>query len=330
MRYYDIQVGSGTAVTRWTSFVNGQTDPGALLIELDAPVTSFASPVSNISLRIWGVSLQTISSASDFNSDLNATPPKAVPITISAGMKPGLPLASAAPPAGVIFSGSILAAFGNWIDTNQYVEFVITTDLNVSNLNNITLDWKQGQTLASAIATTLSGSPATSKYKPNIKISDKLVLGSDDQAVFPDIFTFAQHVRSVSQSIGGEGYAGVDLFLSDGVFNVFDGTSPTVSKAINFYDMIGQPTWIGPAQMQFNSVMRADLAVGDYISMPKGLYTLTAAAQTQALKYKSAFQGDFRIDQLRHVGNSRDPRAEAWITTVNCSPAATNPVFANG
>lgn len=315
MRYYEIIAGE----TKWTTWVNGQTDPGALQVDLEMPLSAFDAPISNFSVRVWGVSLQTISSASDFNGK---------PISIAVGMKPGLPLATAAPPAGVVFQGSILQAFGNWVQTEQYLEFVVTTNLNVTDANNIVLDGKKGQSLEDAVKQALTScAPALTV---DIKIDPRLILVADDPATFPDLFSFANHVKNLSQTIIGGDYPGVSIFLDSTAFKVFDGSADTNPKSINFYDMIGQPTWYGPAQMQFNCVMRADLTVGDIIKMPDGLYVLTAAAQTQALRYKSAFNGTFRINALRHVGNSRQPNAESWITSYFCSPTSTNPVFANG
>jgi hypothetical protein len=51
---------------------------------------------------------------------------------------------------------------------------------------------------------------------------------------------------------------------------VFDKTYQPSSIAIQFTDLIGQPTWIEPNTMQVKTVMRADLQVGSIITMPQG------------------------------------------------------------
>src|SRR6202012_5056198 len=90
VRFYDIVItdpDTGKQVKRFTSYLNGKTDPGALDIEIDLPVASFAQPMgsSGAFVRIWGISLADIGQASNLNGKR---------ISISGGIQKGLPLAN--------------------------------------------------------------------------------------------------------------------------------------------------------------------------------------------------------------------------------------------
>ena len=75
MRYYKIVITdptSGSVITppgfgglldgaSYTSYVNGQTLPGAWDIELDITSSNFAEPLGGGAVTIWGISRQEIS-----------------------------------------------------------------------------------------------------------------------------------------------------------------------------------------------------------------------------------------------------------------------------
>lgn len=312
MRYYRIEVSGddGTVTNTYASFVNGATDLGALQVELDIMVTTQATPIA-ASIKIWGVSLQTIAQASDFNGKQ---------IKVYAGMQKGLPLANPAQ-AGLVVQGTIYQAFGNWVGTSQWVEFIVVTNgAALGQKLNITMNWKKGAALADAIRQTLS--IAAPDYKLNIAISAKLVLGSDETGVFQNMAQFAQYVKDTSIAILGKDdmtYQGVNILVAEKAFTIFDGTTQSAPKQIAFTDLIGQPTWIDPATIQVIAVMRADLSPGDYVQLPPAQTTTTAASQSQ-FRDKSVFQGAFLVSEVRHVGNFRQPDAQAWVTAMNCSP----------
>ncbi len=77
MRWYSITAGSQS----WDS----EGDPNALNVEMDITVID-ADTFKSAEITIWGIPLQTISQATNF---INQS------FTLSAGMKPGLPLATA-------------------------------------------------------------------------------------------------------------------------------------------------------------------------------------------------------------------------------------------
>jgi len=311
VRYYRIEIGGDIPAT-YTSYVNGAVDPGALQIELDITEYPFATPAGNSMVRVWGVSLQTISQASDFNG---------APINVYVGMSKGLPLANPLQ-AGLVCSGTILQAFGNWIGTDMTLDLIIIADGGATqgDPKNFVFNWKKGQPLNEVISSTLA--TAYPSYTSQINIDPNVVLSQDETAYFQTIEQFAQYIKSMSATVIGGTYAGIDIVLKDGQFNVYDGTTQQNPISINFTDLIGQPTWIGPNIIQFNTVMRADLSVGDYIKFPTTQVTTTAPSQSQT-RDKSAFQGVFAINYVRHVGNSRQPDAQSWISTFNCYPVTT-------
>jgi hypothetical protein len=314
MRFYDIQIG-GDYPIQYTSFVNGVgPDPGALKVELDIPVAPFATPFGNPWVRIWGISIQQISQAAQLDG---------APISVYGGMSPGLPLAQAAfndHQQGLLAKGTIFQAYGNWIGTNQTLDLILLANSNQVNALNIVLNWKKGAALGPAIQNCLQ--TALPNTPINMAISPNLVLSRDDVGPYTSFEALGQHIKSVTQPILGGSYPGVDISLRNGQFYVYDGTYPAgapTAKAINFYDLIGQPTWIEFPTIQFSTVMRADLSVGSIITLPPGQFTTTTASQSQ-FRQKTAQQGKFQIVAVHHVGNSRAPGASNWITVFNANP----------
>lgn len=333
MRYYDIVItdpGSGAQVRRYTSFVSGQSIPGALNVVLDIPVVEFALPSGDAGLSIWGVSLNDIGQASDLSNKL---------ISVSGGMQKGLPLANPAQ-AGLLVKGYIAQAFGNWVNTDQSLEMVIRAGTpptvsagaaSATTPRNLSFNWAAGTPMSSAIKATLA--TAYPGYTVTAAISDKLVLPYASVGIYTDITPFAQFIKQASQAIIGGNYPGVSILLTDKTLSVYDGTAaaggktgPQPSSAtsgkgtqIAFQDLIGQPTWIEPFKINFKTVMRADLKVGDNITMPPTVTINTAQAESYLINQKATFQGGFYITQLRHVGNFRQPDAASWVTVIDAA-----------
>ena len=318
MRYYSLNVVNSdtdsTPFATYTSFPNGVNDPGALQVELDIPTDTFANPAGATSVTIWGVSLQTISQAKDFNGKY---------VTVSGGMQAGLPLANPSQ-AGVLASGVIRQAFGNWIGTNQYITFTFYPDAGTqATPKNIVLSWKKGTKFSDSITQTLA--TAFPNIQASVAISDSLVLSEDETGYWQTLTQFAQYVKQMSRSLLGGTYPGVDILIQNNQFRVFDSSTKPNPIPLAFQDFIGQPTWIGPSQVQFNCVMRANLTVGSFVTFPNMQVTQTAtAALDPSNSNQSAFQGTFMIQFVRHVGSFRQPDAASWITTFNA--VAQDPV----
>lgn len=308
MRFYRIEISGGTEAT-YTSLVNGQVDPGALNIELDVPGVFFADPMGAALVRVWGISLQTVSQASDFNG---------ADIKVYAGMSKGLPLATPSQ-QGLILKGVVQQAFGNWVGVDMTLDLIVVTGAAATQTApaNITFTWAKGTKLADMIAQVLT--QAYSDYKQDIKIDDTLVLTEDETGVYTTIEQFSLYLQTVSKSINTDpNYLGVQVTVVDQTFVVTDGTvAADVVKQIAFNDLVGQPTWIGPNQVQFNCVMRADINVANTIQFPQTQVTSTQAELGQQPQDKSSFSGKFGVSLVRHVGNFRQPDAQSWISTFN-------------
>ena len=306
----------------YTSFVNGQTLPGAWNIELDVPVIGAATPQGQARCRVWGISRAEIAQANNLNGKN---------IKIFGGMQKGLPLAKPEQ-SGLLVQGYIFQAFGNWIDTDQTLELVIMPGAAATSSNpggigtlaaprNLVLNWKANQSFSDAIKSTLStafpGSTVT------VNVNSNIVRPNDEVAFFPTLEQFSQYVRQTSFDIvKTAGYAGVTIVPSAGAFNVFDGSQAQqgAQKQIAFEDLIGQPTWIEAPNISIKTVMRADLSVGDSISLPQTVTTNSQASLSSQVNQQIAFQGGFQIVSARHVGNFRQPSADAWVSVFEGAP----------
>ena len=299
---------------QWSSLApNGRTLPGALNIELDVIDSAFATPSGTAFIRVWGIALADISQSGNL-AGLN--------ITVYAGFAAGLPLANPAQ-AGIIAQGIIIQCLGNWVGLDMTLDlFFAASTGSVANPANVILNWPAGQPLAAAIANTLR--TAFPAYKQVISVSPRLVKGSTETGAYSSLVEFAQFIRGKSQAMIGGDYPGVDITVSHTTFTVSDGTTPTTPKAIQFYELIGQPTWIEPSTLQFKCPMRADVQMGSYITLPPGLITTTQGSHIGVIgssrKDRTSFSGTYQIALVRHVGNFRQAGADAWVTTFNAAP----------
>lgn len=312
MRYYSINITNPTtnkgAVPTFTSLApSGLSDPGALNIEMDVTVVGYDTPSGDNGsfVRVWGIPLPFISQSKQLAGDN---------IQVYAGMSKGLPLANPAQ-SGLLFSGTIWQAFGNWIGTSQTLDLVIIAPVGTQDQpKNFSFFWKAGTSLSTALNTTLQQALPSMKIQMNI--SPKLVLNHDDVGYYPTLASFAKHIRDISAPILGGNYLGVSIVLRGNVIQVFDGTSKGVVKDIAFYDLVGQPTWRSLNVIQVACVMRADLMVGDFIKLPESP-TISSPQSFSDYRQSSIFQGTFQIQSLRHVGNFRQRDGRAWATVID-------------
>lgn len=246
-------------------------------------------------------------------------------------MQKGLPLANPAQ-SGLLFSGSIQQCWGNNIGLARTLEFIImpgTTTGTAGGIGtivqpkNIVLNWIAGQTLATALATALS--IAFPNYKQSINISSNLVRPNNEVHFVPTLEQLGQYCLQASHDIiKTAGYLGVSIALQGDTLSVTDGTVQTGSKSgviqIAFQDLIGQPTWIESPNIQFKTVMRADLSFGNQIMLPPTVILNTQQANSNLSNQTVAFQGGFSVQSLRHFGDFRNPSGDAWVTVVDCVP----------
>ena len=338
MRYYRIEISdpiSGQVVVppgfsasqlggaTYTSFVNGQTLPGAWDVEFDIPIIDAATPQGFGLARVWGISVAEIGQAKNLNGKN---------IKVYGGMQKGLPLANPAQ-AGLLVSGTIFQAFGNWIETAMTLDIVImpgpaATSSNPGGIGtlkapkNIVLNWKAGTPLGQALQSALQTAYPGANVRPNV--SANIVSPGDQVGKYPTLEQLAQYVRQASKDIvKTANYAGVSIVpLPNGGFSAFDGSAAPSGqpKAIAFQDLIGQPTWLEAGIISVKTVMRADLSVGKQITLPPTLTINTQAAASSLVNLQATFQGGFTLISERHVGRYRQPTADAWVTVLEGAP----------
>lgn len=148
----------------------------------------------------------------------------------------------------------------------------------------------------------------------------------------------AKNLRAFSLSrIKDPGYTGVEIAVVNGnEIRVWDndyanhpdqGSKISATERsknpvqIKFNDLIGQPTWISFGVVSVVCVMRADLQTGDHILMPEKARPMIQASSYSQFRDDSAFNGEFVVQSVRLLGNSRQPTAEAWITVIEAYPA---------
>lgn len=68
-------------------------------------------------------------------------------------------------------------------------------------------------------------------------------------------------------------------------------------------------------------VMRGDIQTGDHIKMPQKARPMIQASSYSQYRDDSAFSGEFMVNAVRLLGNSRQPTAEAWVAIIEASPA---------
>ncbi len=320
MRYYDIAVtkpGGGGNVIHFTSHPRGNSqspDPGALQVEMDVFQLPYGVADANSWIKIWGVSLDTISQSKNLTL-MNCV--------VKGGMGKGLPLARP-DQANVLAAGQIIQSFGNWVGTDMTLDLILQPGLvsekKVQEPRDLTYNQPAGKPMKDALSQTLkTGYP---NLKLHMGISDDLVLPNDEVGYHSRTAPFAQYINNLSRKIkGAQNYPGVSItILGDTIF-VQDGTQQQDVKAISFFDLVGQPTWIGALTLQVTCVMRGDIKVNSYISLPSTPVTTTPAAGaglSLQKKQTPTFNGKFMVNKIRHVGNYKQPDGRAWVTILDC------------
>lgn len=338
MRYYKIKISdpqSGQVIVppgfqgllgdaSYTSFINGQSIPGAWQVELDIPVIGQATPQGFGGCVIWGVSNQELGQANNLIGKN---------ISIYGGMQKGLPLANPAQ-AGLLVQGYVYQAFGHNLDTARSLNLVIAPGSasgsaaggigTLAKPKNLVLNWKANTPLSQALQNTLQ--TAFPGYTVTININASIVRANDEAGFFPTLELLSKYVRQTSLDIiKTANYAGVTIVLNQNSLSVFDGsatsgTSSTSPKQIAFQDLIGQPTWIESPNISFKTVMRGDTNVGDKIMLPQSQVTNSQAAASSLINQQATFQGGFTVVSERHVGNYRQPSADSWVTVFEGAP----------
>lgn len=344
-RYYQLTVtptskdGSTSTPTTWTNKGNNKAILGAQRIEFDLTVTDGATPAGGAWVRVWGPSKEQIQQASNFNG---------AAISLYGGMQNGLPLATQSVKAGqpgLLIQGTVFQAFANWQGTTQTLEFVIipapldaaiTSDdarqaASVGALpppQNFSFTWKQGSSLTTNVQDVLQ--QAYPGASVTLSAAGDVTLLHDESGAFSDIRSFSTYVQGISRDIKGPTYAGLNITPSgNNTFLVYDNTVVNGKITnVTMFDLIGQITWLTAYTVTFTTVLRADLNLGDTVTFPP-------LAQTQAISNEDSqsfvtngrptFSGNWQINVfVRHVGDSRSPDAQAWVSVFQAAAAAGN------
>lgn len=334
MRYYRIDLSDNSGKPLYLKSLgqtltsvapNGVANPGALNIELDAPVYPYSTgDAANTYVKIWGVGLQDLGLSLDLNGQIVTPSTELVDkkIVVRGGMSKGLPLANPAQ-QGVLLQGSVFQAFGNWRGTEMSLVLVVgpatgTQDQPVQ----FPFTWTAGTPLATALSNVLS--VAFPGLKQQISISSNLVLGYTETGYYQSLRQFATWLNQRTQPIIGGTYDGVHISTNGTSVVVWDGTVAPAADAVTQIapqDLIGQPMWHSLSQITFQTVMRGDIGLQDVVKLPDTILSQDATAMLR-FRDKTAFSGKFRVQKMHHFGNFRQPDAASWNTTFWATPEA--------
>jgi hypothetical protein len=324
-----VQDGTGGFTTgsgpTFTSLVNGRTDPGALNIEFDFPGYALSTSQGAQRIKIWGVGLRSLSQASNL-AGMN--------FSLKAGMANGLPLANSVQ-AGLILQGKVFQSYGNWQGVNQTLDLIVNPGLPgvLDSLFDIQIPfwWPAGTPLNEVLSNALG--QLFQGFKTQVEILEDVTLANDEAGYYDNIFQFASYLKGITVMQGSQrvlNYPGVDITWNGDVIRAFDGTQNVSGPygqgvALDFQDLIGQPTWLTGTTVSFQTVLRADISIGNTVTFPKGIltpYALTspaAAVPNVPASSRSIFQGSFIVNEVHHYGNFRDPDADSWCTAFVCT-----------
>ena len=302
--------------------VHSAPDPGALHTIIDVPVTTFEQPNGTTYVEVRGIDIATISQASNLQG---------YTIKVYGGMGVGYPLAKPAQ-SGLLLTGVVYQAYGNWVGTEMSLNLLVqpfNEAITTDDPPKFVWHWAQGQDIKDAINKCLTD--AMPGYTCEFNLSSTMTGTHDDLGYYSDFASIADIIMNASLSVNKtSGYNGIRFFVVGKKFYVFDNSTGSTAKKIEFTDLIGQPTWLGPVQnprIMLQTVMRADIAINDVITMPlfnqTGSHTLAgygtiapSSTEIQTGKGRSLFQGNFQVLSIRHIGDSRNPDGTAWVTVI--------------
>ena len=218
---------------------------------------------------------------------------------------------------------------------------------------NILINWKKGQWLGDVLRETISsGLPALASA---ITISPLIVAPQDTQHFVVNLQQLAQFARSASIGAvdpkGTKGYPGVYIYIYNNVVVVSDAvtskdsttatgggvvsqsTALTTSKGstadnpknIDFTDIVGQPIWTGPQQLQVQLVARSDIYPSSFIRVPVIVAQSTQASYSGAAPAPLSISGTFYVTRVRTVGSFRNPSVESWMTIIDATTLGYKP-----
>ena len=330
MRFYTLTLTDttiGKIVKTYTSHPNGKFDPGALLIEFDAIVSPYSQPIEGQSITVHGISLSDLQQAQEFTG---------LQLSLYGGMKDGLPLSMNQPTPGLIVSGVIWQSWGTWEGTEMKLDFILQADeFYLGNPGNIMFNWPANTPISAALISALNvayNPPSNKNPIPIIMnginaakggVLSNITSTNPENKPAPSLSVFGQWLYQITKYLGHA----VQIVSQNGTLQVFDDAYKPNPIPILFSDLIGQPAWIDVLNLQIKVALRANIFVGSRITLPNGMQNAPGFVVTQgqalpsSLKYKSSFDGQFYVTNMRHVGNYKAHEGAAWVTIINCTPA---------
>lgn len=336
MRYYRIEItdkqgrpikdAKGNDIGPWDSRTNaGGVKPmthtgGALHITLDAPSFGADMLASGAMLVVYGLPIAVLEQAVNLHM---AT------ITVYGGFTAGLPLANPAH-SGLLVKGVIYSPYGNWQGIYQSLNLPIWPARLADEYGrpfNITMQGKTGERLSDVITRALKTSFPDKDIHINVNIHQNLVLYEDWNAVCRSLHEVGELIQRVTPGmLGGVTFSGVKVVAQKNQINVFDNATPRKPIAIEARDLVGQPTWIEFLRMSLKTTLRADIQVGDWISLPidaTGRHAILAVGSPLSSlneKQRSTFSGIYEVLAMRHIADFRSPADDAWVTVFEAVP----------
>lgn len=325
MRYYDLTITdskgnplSDRSHTPLSPLSGGQSTSGmshALNIVFDIFSTSLDITNGGSVLTVYGLPMDVIT------QDVNLFGGK---VSLVAGFSGGLPL-ERAEQHGMILQGDIWNCTGNWQGVNQALSFIINPGVLFDDNNSplrITMDGKRGEKLSDILKRVLSR--AYPRHQLEIQIRDTLVLPEDWTDTYTRPTQLAAILRSASKGIITEKtYRGVSLIMDRERIRIHDDLGRFGEKEIQASEIIGQPTWINWSTLSIKTPLRGDLMCGDIIRLPasiiNGSSSLLSVNSPESYAWNRsslAFNGEFQICSVRHVGDYYNASGEAWATII--------------
>jgi hypothetical protein len=178
---------------------------------------------------------------------------------------------------------------------------------------NLIHNMQPGQFLGDAIKQTINA--AFPGVDVVTLLSSALKLNFNDSGFYQSLSQYTGYLKTLSSSLMGG--PGISVFAHGKVLTHTDWTQPGATVQLDYTDLIGQPTWVGPDMINFSSVLRADLIPPCTISLPE---TLFATAWTTNMNMRdvpsmmTTFTGTFLLYKVRHIGDSRSPDGSQWRT----------------
>jgi hypothetical protein len=301
----------------------------ALAVDMDISIAVKSAPVSGAMVRIWGVGIADMMAAQTLMNK---------PISVSAGMAKGLPLANPAQ-YGLLADGTIFQAYGNWIATDQNLTILFTPgptsmpetggpDPAIPSSKIVFNCPKGGNLLQSAVQALQNAFPGYTVSTAAVAKGQGFTSQAALQHYSRTLEDFSNYLVRLSQSpqFGGIAYQGITIFARRGTISLVDGPGSN-NIAILGSDLIGQPTWIDPLTIQVKTVMRGDIVPWENtITLPNTWINASGGGSSLFFPTPIMAQGtNLQVIRARHVGSSRQPAGEAWISIFDvCQLGATN------